>query len=124
MRSAVLLLILAVLPLLAQCHRLNPEIQNTGGLSRRAFPPGFVFGTAASAYQVEGMAKQGGRGPSIWDAFIAIPGKFIFTETSVLPARVSSGEAALQYNDATCFTCNCVFLLGEQGLSLAMALPM
>ncbi|KAM0830236.1 hypothetical protein ACQ4PT_066354 [Festuca glaucescens] len=58
----------------AQCQRLNPEIQDTGGLSRGGFPAGFVFGTAASAYQVEGMAKQGGRGPSIWDAFIAVPG--------------------------------------------------
>ncbi|RLN35657.1 beta-glucosidase 26 [Panicum miliaceum] len=58
----------------AQCYWLNPEIYEAGGLSRRAFPEGFVFGTAASAYQVEGMAKQGGRGPSIWDAFIEVPG--------------------------------------------------
>ncbi|KAG6523197.1 hypothetical protein ZIOFF_013050 [Zingiber officinale] len=42
-------------------------------LSREAFPKGFVFGTAASAYQVEGMALKGGRGPSIWDAFVRIP---------------------------------------------------
>ncbi|KAG6519116.1 hypothetical protein ZIOFF_022605 [Zingiber officinale] len=43
-------------------------------LSRDAFPHGFVFGTAASAYQVEGEALKGGRGPSIWDAFVKIPG--------------------------------------------------
>ncbi|XP_072960364.1 beta-glucosidase 1-like [Typha angustifolia] len=43
-------------------------------LSRDRFPKGFVFGTAASAYQVEGMALKGGRGPCIWDAFVKIPG--------------------------------------------------
>ncbi|CAM8978263.1 unnamed protein product [Rhodiola kirilowii] len=32
-----------------------------GGLSRDKFPAGFVFGTATSAYQVEGMADKGGR---------------------------------------------------------------
>ncbi|XP_042447316.1 beta-glucosidase 1-like [Zingiber officinale] len=48
---------------------------DTGGLSRAAFPAGFTFGTAASAYQVEGMAHKDGRGPSIWDAFVKIPGQ-------------------------------------------------
>jgi beta-glucosidase len=98
---ALLLVVLAVagqvlLPP-AQCQRLNPEIQDTGGLSRHGFPAGFVFGTAASAYQVEGMAKLGGRGPSIWDAFIAIPGKI----TIVLPARMSTGEEVVRCNDGT-----------------------
>ena len=45
-----------------------------GGLSRASFPKGFVFGTATSAYQVEGAASTNGRGPSIWDAFAHIPG--------------------------------------------------
>ncbi|GJM96334.1 hypothetical protein PR202_ga13158 [Eleusine coracana subsp. coracana] len=45
-----------------------------GGLSRASFPKGFVFGTATSAYQVEGAAASGGRGPSIWDAFAHTPG--------------------------------------------------
>ncbi|CAL5047337.1 unnamed protein product [Urochloa decumbens] len=54
----------------------------TGGLSRRSFPKGFVFGTAASAYQVEGMALKDGRGPSIWDAFVKIPGEIANNATA------------------------------------------
>jgi beta-glucosidase len=50
---------------------------DTGGLSRAAFPKGFVFGTATSAFQVEGMANGGGRGPSIWDPFVHTPGTLI-----------------------------------------------
>jgi beta-glucosidase len=38
------------------------------------FPPAFVWGAATSAYQVEGGARDGGRGPSIWDEFSHRPG--------------------------------------------------
>ncbi|XP_024540409.1 beta-glucosidase 13 isoform X1 [Selaginella moellendorffii] len=46
-------------------------------LSRRSFPKGFVFGTASAAYQYEGAAKEGGRGPSIWDVYAHTPGKIM-----------------------------------------------
>uniref|UniRef100_A0A5B7CAG7 Beta-glucosidase 11-like n=1 Tax=Davidia involucrata TaxID=16924 RepID=A0A5B7CAG7_DAVIN len=35
--------------------------------SRHDFPPAFVFGSGASAYQYEGAAFKDGRTPSIWD---------------------------------------------------------
>ncbi|KAK2421557.1 cyanogenic beta-glucosidase [Trifolium repens] len=38
-------------------------------LNRSSFPDGFIFGTASSAYQYEGAANVGGRGPSIWDTY-------------------------------------------------------
>ncbi len=36
-----------------------------------AFPPGFLWGASASAFQTEGAADTDGKGPSGWDAFAA-----------------------------------------------------
>ncbi|MGE5116203.1 MAG: family 1 glycosylhydrolase, partial [Betaproteobacteria bacterium] len=38
------------------------------------FPPGFLWGAATSAYQVEGSPLADGAGPSIWHRFARTPG--------------------------------------------------
>ncbi len=38
------------------------------------FPPGFLWGAATSAYQIEGALDVDGRGRSVWDTFSARPG--------------------------------------------------
>lgn len=38
------------------------------------FPPGFLWGAATSAYQIEGSLEAGGRGRSVWETFAAKPG--------------------------------------------------
>ncbi|MFD0068490.1 GH1 family beta-glucosidase [Streptomyces sp. NPDC056690] len=43
--------------------------------SDTSFPPGFVWGAATAAYQVEGATTADGRTPSIWDTFSHTPGR-------------------------------------------------
>ncbi|WP_022886684.1 GH1 family beta-glucosidase [Glaciibacter superstes] len=40
-------------------------------------PSGFVVGTATAAFQIEGGAREGGRGESVWDWFTAQPGRIV-----------------------------------------------
>lgn len=41
----------------------------------KGFPDDFLWGSASAAYQVEGAAEEDGKGRSIWDNFVRIPGK-------------------------------------------------
>ncbi|MFF9839386.1 GH1 family beta-glucosidase [Streptomyces sp. NPDC013740] len=43
-------------------------------LDLAAFPASFTWGTATSAYQIEGAVAEDGRAPSIWDTFAHTPG--------------------------------------------------
>ncbi len=43
-------------------------------MAEEGFPKGFLWGAATAAYQVEGAAREDGKGESIWDHFCRVPG--------------------------------------------------
>lgn len=59
---------------------LKSNVENNNSsipITRADFPPGFVFGTASSAYQFEGAVNEGNRTDSIWDTFTHRPGRIM-----------------------------------------------
>ena len=57
---------------------VTSESTEAGGAPQTSgitFPDGFVWGAATASYQIEGAAREDGRGPSIWDTFSRTPGR-------------------------------------------------
>ncbi|HEY2758844.1 MAG TPA: family 1 glycosylhydrolase, partial [Pseudolabrys sp.] len=54
-----------------------PSQEAASRKAERVFPQGFFWGTATSAYQVEGAVNEDGRGVSIWDTFARTPGRIV-----------------------------------------------
>jgi len=74
----------------------------------------FRWGVATSAYQVEGAAREGGRGPSIWDTFSHTPGRV---------ADGSTGDEAVDHYHRWREDVALMSALGVQAYRLSISWP-
>ena len=59
----------------AESTQADPNNRQPNRSLASSFPSDFLWGTATSAFQIEGAVDEDGRGPSIWDRYAAEPGK-------------------------------------------------
>ena len=63
----------------------------TDSVLHTRFPADFRWSLATAAYQIEGAAHEGGRGPSIWDTFSHTPGLTTTATPATSPATTITG---------------------------------
>ena len=78
------------------------------------FPADFTWGASTASYQVEGAAREDGRGESVWDRFAATPGKVRNGE---------SGEIACDFYHRYCDDVALMRELGIDAFRFSIAWP-
>lgn len=78
------------------------------------FPSNFVWGVATSAFQIEGAAREDGKGLSIWDEFCRIPGAI---------ADASTGDVACDHYHRWSDDLNLIASLGVQAYRFSVSWP-
>ncbi|HJV61870.1 MAG TPA: GH1 family beta-glucosidase [Albitalea sp.] len=93
---------------------MNPTARGLPIDPTQALPPDFTWGVATSAFQIEGAAREDGKGESIWDTFCRRPGAI---------ADASNGELACDHYHRLESDLDLIASLGVDAYRFSIAWP-